>query len=415
MIENRRVVVTGLGVVAANGTGPDEFWDSNVNGTSGVAKITRFDISNFKTQSAAEVKDFDPRKFMPEKTAKSVDRFVHFGIASSKMALENSMIALDKEDRERIGVIIGSGLGGTLFHEEQIIASINRGGAHRSDPSGVVRTTPNAVSAHIAIQNGLLGPNLVISTACASGNHAIGEAFRKIQNNEADIIFAGGSEAPLTEFTFGAFYAMRVLSRRQCQPQEISRPFDNNRDGFVMGEGGAVLIVEELDHALKRKAHIYCEIAGYGLTSGAYHMALPEPDGEDAARAMRLALKDSGLRPEDVGYINSHGTSTRANDIAETKAIKKVFGDYAYKVPVSSTKSMIGHAIGAAPAMEAVVCCLALEHQVIPPTINYQLPDPECDLDYVPNKAKNARFDAVLSNAFGFGSVSACLLFKKYQ
>jgi 3-oxoacyl-[acyl-carrier-protein] synthase II len=415
MTERRRVVVTGLGVIAANGIGLDAFWDANRDGISGVTQISRFDISGFATQFAAEVKEFNPELYMPLKTAKSTDRFVHFGVASAGMALDNSGIDLDKLDRERTGVIIGSGMGGALFHEEQIMISLKRGGAHRADPSGVTRATPNAVAAHIAIQFGLLGPNFVIATACASGNHAIGEAFRKIQYNEADVVIAGGAEAPLTEYTFGAFYSMRALSRSERPPKEVSRPFDAHRDGFVMGEGGAILILEERNRALERNAHIYGEIVGYGLTSGAFHMALPEPNGADAARAMKLALQDASLAPEQVDYINAHGTSTRANDVSETKAIKTVFGNHFRNVPVSSTKSMIGHAIGAAPAIEAVASCLAIEHQTIPPTINYTYPDPECDLNIVANHPRKAQLDVVMSNAFGFGSVNACIVIKKHD
>jgi 3-oxoacyl-[acyl-carrier-protein] synthase II len=412
-MKNRRVVITGLGVVAANGIGIDQFWEANINGRSGVERISLFDVTDFKTQFGAEIKEFDPFEYMPMKTAKGVDRFVHLGLASAKMAAEQSGLELEQEDKSRIGVIIGSGLGGALFHEEQMMVGYERG-AHRGNPTAVPRITPNAVAAHIAIQYGLLGPNMVISTACASGNHAIGEAFRKIQNHEAEIIVSGGAEAPLTKFTFGAFYAMRVLSKREGPPQQASRPFDKERDGFVMGEGAAVLVLEDLDHALKRNAHIYGEVIGYGLTSGAYHMVLPQPDGHDSAMAMSAAINEAGLKPTDVDYINAHGTSTAANDLAETKAIKSVFGDHAQKVPVSSTKSMIGHAIGAAGAIEAVACCLALENQVIPPTINYEHPDPQCDLDYVPNQAREVPVEVVLSNSFGFGSVNACILFKRY-
>ncbi len=411
-MKKRRVAITGLGVVAANGIGKDEFWKANIDGRSGVKQITCFDVSKFGTKYAAEVQNFNPHSYMPDKVVNRVDRFVHLGLASADMAIKDSGITLENEDKNRIGVIVGSGLGGIIFHEEQLMLGYETG-AHRTNPTCVPRITPNAVSAHIAIQHGLLGPNFVISTACASGNHAIGEAFRKIQNNEADIVITGGTEAPLTPFTFGAFYTLRVLSKRKGLPQEASRPFDNERDGFVMGEGSAILVLEELEHALERSAHAYCEIIGYGLSSGAYHMVMPQPDGADAAQAMQLALEDAGLRPGDIHYINAHGTSTRVNDIAETKAIKSVFGDDAYNIPVSSTKSMIGHSIGAAGAIEAVASCLALENQIIPPTINYQYPDPECDLDYVPNKSKKAQFDTVLSNSFGFGSVNACVLLKK--
>ncbi len=411
----RRVVITGLGVVAANGIGKARFWESNTLGKSGIDKITSFDPSHYPSRVAAEVRNFDPLLYLPDKVAKRVDRFVHFGLASAKMALDDSRLNLGSEDRERIGVIIGSGLGGALFHEAQIMEAYEKG-SHRFNPLCVPRITPNAVAAHIAIQYGLLGPNFVISTACASGNHGIGEACRKIQHREADVVISGGAEAPLTEFTFGAYCALRgVLSKWNDPPHEASRPFDRDRDGFVMGEGGAVLILEDLDHALNRGAHIYAEMVGYGLTSGAYHIAMPDPTGEDAARTMMVALAEAHVPPDRVDYINAHGTGTIANDAAETRAVKRVFGDLAYKIPLSSTKSMIGHSIGAAGAMEAVVCCLAIEHQMIPPTINLIHTDPECDLDYVPNEARDAKIDFVLSNSFGFGSVNACLLFKKFD
>ena len=413
-MKKRRVVVTGLGVVASNGVGTDNFWEANINGVSGVDRITLFDASHYQSRIAAQIKEFDPREYMPDKIAKKVDRFVQFGLASTKMAIDDSQLDLGKEDREKIGVIVGSGLGGVLFHEEQIMSAYERD-SHRFNPLCVPRITPNAVAAHIAIQYGLLGPNLVISTACASGNHAIGEAFRKIQNHEADVVVSGGAEAPLTQFTFGAYCALRgVLSTKNDLPHEASRPFDRERDGFVMGEGSAMLLLEESNHALNRGAHIYAEIIGYGQTSGAYHMVMPQPEGEEAAAAMILTLREAGLKLSDVDYINAHGTSTLANDIAETKAIKRVFGEYAYDVPISATKSMVGHAIGAAGAIEAVASCLVIEHQIIPPTINYEHPDPECDLDYVPNGPRKAKVDIALSNSFGFGSVNACILFRRY-
>lgn len=408
----KRVVVTGLGVIAPNGIGKDAFWKSNINGISGVDKITTFDVSKLKTKFAAQVKGFEPSDYMPKDVAMRVDRFVHLGLAAAKMAIEDSGLDLTRHNKERIGVIIGSGLGGQLYHEEQLIVCLEKG-PHKGNPITVPRVTPNAVAAHIAIQYGLLGPNFVISTACASGNHAIGEAFRKVQNNEASVIISGGTEAPLTQCMFGAFHALRVLSKADRPPQEASRPFDNERDGFVMGEGAAILVLENLNHALNRGAHIYAEITGYGLTSGAYHMVMPVKNGEDAARTMRLCLEDAKLKPQDIDHINAHGTSTRANDIAETKAIKSFFGDYAYNIPITSTKSMIGHTIGAAGAIEAVASCMAIEHQIIPPTINYENYDPECDLDYVPNRLKETAVNAVLSNSFGFGSVNACIVFQK--
>jgi 3-oxoacyl-[acyl-carrier-protein] synthase II len=407
----KRVFVTGLGVVSPNGIGKESFWEANVRGVSGVDRVEGLDVSGLQTRIAAQVKGFNPVDHMPVSVAKRADRFAHFGIAAAGLAIEDSGMDLGAVDRERAGVVVGSGLGGTLFHEEEMIRAM-RAGSHKLAPISVPKITPNAVAAHIAIAFGLLGPNYVVSTACASGSHAVGEASRKIRHGEADVMITGGTEAPLTEYTFAAFYALRTLSRSERPPQEASRPFDLGRDGFVLGEGGAALVLEESEHARKRGAPVYGEIAGYGITSGAYHMVMPVTDGEDAARSMALALKDADMDPEAVDYINAHGTSTRANDIAETRAIKKVFGDRAHRVPVSSTKSMIGHTIGAAGAFEAVVSCLALQRRVIPPTINYEEPDPECDLDYVPNEAREGKVGAVLSNSFGFGSVNASLVFR---
>ncbi len=412
-MNSRRVVITGLGVVAPNGIGKDAFWQANIEGKSGVDKITVFDVSNLESKIAAQVKNFDPLQYIPKEVAKRTDRFTHLGLASAKMAIEDSKLDLEKENRNRIGVVIGSGLGGVLFHEEQILAGYEKG-VHRLNPLCVPRISPNAVSSHIAIQYGLLGPNMVISTACASGTHALGEAFRKVQHGEIDLCLAGGAEAPLTQFNFGAYDALKVLSRRNASPQEASRPFDKERDGFVMGEGAAVLILEELNHALKRNAHIFAEIIGYASNSGAYHMVMPQPEGKDAAQAIIQALKDANLKPQDINYINAHGTSTQANDKAETQAIKQVFSDYANKIPISSTKSMIGHTLGAAGGIEAVVCALTIEYNIIPPTINYQHKDPECDLDYVPNKARKTNVNTILSNSFGFGSTNACIIVRRY-
>ena len=410
----KRVVVTGVGVVAPNGTGKDDFWEANLQGKSGVGPLTLFDTSKMMTKNAAQVRGFDPEQFMPRELAAKVDRFVQLGLASGKLAIEDSRLAFDRLDRDRIGVIIGSGLGGILFHEEQMVASFQKEN-HRMPPSSVPRTTPNAVASHLAIQYQLFGPNYVVATACASGNHAVGEAFKKIQDDKADVMLAGGTEAPLTPYTFGAFYSLRTLSKADRPPHQASRPFDNQRDGFVMAEGSAVLILEELEHARNRDAYIYAEIAGYGLSSGAYHMVIPRPDGEDAARTIHLALDDAGMTPDEIDYINAHGTSTKANDIAETKAIKAVFKSRAKKIPVSSTKSMIGHSIGAAGAIEAVAACLTIDNQVIPPTINYEHPDPECDLDYVPNHPRKGQIGTVLSNSFGFGNVNACIIFKNIR
>ena len=414
-MNKRRVVVTGLGVVASNGIGKDQFWQANIKGQSGVGVIKNFDPSDYQTKIAAEVKDFDPLQFMPEITANRTDDFSQFAVACARMAEKDSGLKLNEEDPYRLGVILGSGLGGMFFYEKQIL-TVYEHGPKKAHPSAVPRVMPNAPAGTVSIELNLKGPNLTIATACASGNHAIGQAYEMIRTNKADVIFAGGTEAPIVAYTFAAFDNLRVMSRRNdIPPQEVSRPFDRQRDGFVMGEGAGILVLEELEHALKRNATIYAEIIGYGLTSGAGHMVVPVPGGEDAARTMRLALVDAGISPDEIDYINAHGTSTFTNDKAETLAIKNVFRESAYKIPISSTKSMIGHAVGAAGAIEAVVCCLTIKNNIIPPTINYRDPDPECDLDYVPNEARRQKVDVVLSNSFGFGSSNATLIFRRFK
>jgi len=413
-MKKRRVVITGLGVVAPNGIGKDEFWQACIQGRSGVDYITSFDTSELSSKIAAQIKDFDPLNYMSPRVAKRTDRFVHFGIASARMALEDSGLDLEKQNRDRIGVVIGSGLGGIPFHEEQMMAGYQNG-INRLNPLCVPRISPNSVSSHIALEFNIRGPNMAISTACASGSHAIGEAFKMIQNYEADIVLTGGAEASLTPFTFGAYCALRVLSIRNDSPREASRPFDRERDGFILGEGGAVLILEELSHAIKRNAYIYAEIIGYGSNSGAYHIVVPEPQGEDTAKVMISAFKDADISPQDIDYISAHGTSTQAGDKAESTTIKAVFKEYAYHIPVSSIKSMIGHTIGASGAIASVVCALTIENNLIPSTINYQYPDPDCDLDYVPNKARKTRVNTVLSNSFGFGNNNACIVIRRYE
>jgi 3-oxoacyl-[acyl-carrier-protein] synthase II len=412
MMSRNRVVVTGLGVVACNGIGVENFWRANVEGRSGITLIDAFDTSDLPSKIGGQVRGLSPADYMPAETAMRVDRFVHFGLVCADMAIRDSKLNLEAEDCTRAGVIIGSGSGGQLFHEEQIIAAFDRG-AHRMNPAAVPRITPNAVASQIAIRYGLKGTNLVISTACASGAHAIGEALRKIQYGEMDICLTGGAEAPLTRFGLGAYCALRVTSKNNATPGGASRPFDRARDGFVLSEGGAILVLEELEHARRRGATILAEIVGYASNSGAHHMVMPEPEGDDAARAMAAALKDAGL--SRVDYINAHATSTRANDAAETKAIKAVFGQEAYRIPVSSTKSMIGHALGAAGAIEAVVCVKAICEQFIPPTINLEEPDPDCDLDYVPGRGRAAKLETAMSNSFGFGNCNAALLFSKVR
>jgi 3-oxoacyl-[acyl-carrier-protein] synthase II len=411
-MSKRRVVVTGLGVVACNGIGVDEFWRANREGRSGISLIDAFDATGFPSRIAGQVRGFDPARYMPEKTVPQVDRFVHFGLAGAEMARSASGIDLAAEDPDRVGVILGSCLGGMLFHEEQIVGAFDRG-AHRFNPLAVPKVTANAVASHIAIRYGLRGPNLVISTACASGAHAIGEALRKIQYGELDVCFTGGVEAPLTQFNFGAYCALRVLAKHNDDPAAASRPFALGRDGFVMSEGGAILLLEEREHALRRGAPILAEVAGYASNSGAHHMVMPTPDGSDAARVMAAALRDADIAKID--YINAHATSTRVGDAVETRAIKTVFGSDAYQIPVSATKSMIGHTLGAAGAMGALICVLALGDQYIPPTINLEQPDPDCDLDYVPGEGRPAKIKTAMSNSFGFGSCNVALVLSRGQ
>lgn len=411
---NRRVVITGLGIVAPNGIGKDAFWQANVNGLSGVSTVRHFDTSVLRSKIAGAIYDFDPAKFMPPVLVRRTDRFVHLGLAASQLALADSGLALAGEDPKRIGCVIGSGLGGLLFHEDQIEMALEKG-LNRLSPHCVPRIAPNAVSGHIAIEFNLRGPNMTISSACASGTIALGEAFRKIAAGDMDLAFAGGAEAPLTRFTFGAYCSLRALSTRNDAPQEASRPFDRDRDGMVLGEGAAILILEELSHALQRGASIYAEVAGYGQNSGAYNMIMPVEDGHDVADVMLAAIQDAGLKVDDIHYINAHATATEVGDKAETRAIKALFGEYAHAIPISATKSMIGHTIGAAGAIEACVCCLTIQNDIIPPTINYREKDPDCDLDYVPNQARTVRVDNVLSNSFGFGSCNASLALKRFK
>jgi 3-oxoacyl-[acyl-carrier-protein] synthase II len=411
----RRVVITGIGVIAPNGIGKDEFWEANIKGQSGANRITKFDVSEYNSKIAAEILNFNPLDYMSAAVFKRTDRYAHLGFAAAKMAVKDSRLNLEEEDKYKIGVCIGTGLGGILFHEQQM-ADIMKGGPRKAHPLGVPKTSPNAVPGHIAIELGLKGINLAISTACASSTNAVGQAFDIIRLKRADVIITGGTEAPITPFTIAAYDSLGVLSaKKNNTPKEASRPFDVNRDGFVIGEGAGILVLEELEHAIKRGANIYAEIIGYGATSGAYHMVIPDPTGDDAARVMKLAIDEANIKPVDIDYINAHGTSTKVNDKVETQAIKTVFGDHAYKIPISSTKSMIGHLIGAAGAVELAATVLAIHNNIIPPTINYQTEDPECDLDYVPNKARKvSKLEIAMSNSFGFGSNNAVIVVKKY-
>lgn len=410
----RRVVVTGLGVVAPNGIGVDVFWENLLNGVSGIDRIARFDASQHDTKIAAEVKGFDPLLYMEKKEVKKMDRFIHYALAGAIMAADDAQLAVKDVERSRSGVLIGTGMGGIPGLEETHKILLEKGPG-RISPFFIPSIITNLASGHIAIRFGLRGPNSCVSTACATGNHAIGDSFELIRRGMADVMFAGGTEAVISPLTIGGFGAMKALSTRNDAPQRASRPFDKGRDGFVMGEGAGVLILEDLDHALRRDARIYAELSGYGMSADAYHMTAPEPEGAGAIASMGLALEAAGLQPEEVDYINAHGTSTPAGDTAETKAIKKVFGDHAHHLAVSSIKSMTGHLLGAAGGVEAVATALTLYHGIIPPTINYEEPDPECDLDYVPNIARQVQVRVAFSNSFGFGGTNATLVFKRYE
>lgn len=410
----KRVVVTGLGVITAVGIGVDQFWKNIVNGVSGIDRITLMDTSNLEVKIGAEVKDFDPTEYMDRKEVKRADRFVHFAVAAAKMALADSGLEINSSNAENIGVVIGSGIGGMKTFEEQARTCLEKG-PKRVSPFFIPMMIPDMGSGFVSILTGAKGPNHTVVTACASGAHSIGDSLRIIQNGEAVAMITGGSEAAITQLSYAGFTSAGALSTNNADPKGASRPFDLNRDGFVMGEGAGILILEELEHAKQRGAKIYAEVVGFGGSGDAYHMTSPDPEGDGAARAMRRAIADAGIKPEQISYINAHGTSTAANDKLETLAIKRVFGEAAYRIPVSSTKSMTGHLLGAAGGVEAIISALALHHGIIPPTINYQTPDPECDLDYVPNKARQSELEYVLSNSLGFGGHNACLAFRKFH
>lgn len=409
----RRVVVTGIGCVSPLGIGVDETWKGIVEGRSGITRITKFDASNLPSQIAGEVKNFKPQDFMPEKLVSRVDTFIQYAIASARMALEDANL-VDVELGERAGVIIGVGMGG-VGQVEHYTRILDERGYKRVTPFFIPMIIPNMAAGQVAILFGAKGPNLAVCTACAAGNHAIGEAYRMIKNGLIDIAICGGTESLITPLTVAGFSVMKALSTRNDEPEKASRPFDAKRDGFVIAEGSGILILEELTHAQKRGAKVYAELIGYGATCDAYHMTAPSPDGEGAETCMKLALEDANIAPNEVDYINAHGTSTPLNDVAETKAIKKVFGEHAHKLMVSSTKSMTGHLLGGAGGLEAVITVKALETGIVPPTINLEEPDPECDLDYVPNQARRANIKVAMSNAFGFGGTNACLVFKKWE
>ncbi len=410
----RRVVVTGLGLVTPNGIGVETAWKNICEGKSGIGPITRFDTNGFETKIAAEVKDFHPEQYIEKKEIKKMDLFIQYALAATKEALEDAKLRITPENCERIGVIVGTGLGG-LPNIEKFHQILMERGPSRVSPFFIPMVIANLASGHIAIQFGAKGPNTCIVTACATGAHCIGDAFRAIRYGDADAIIAGGTEANITPLCVSGFNAMKALSTRNDEPQKACRPFEKNRDGFVIGEGAGILILEELEFALRRKAKIYAELIGFGYTGDAYHITAPPPDGEGAARCMKMAIRDAGLTPEEVDYINAHGTSTPLNDVTETIAIKTVFGEHAKKIPISATKSMTGHLLGAAGSTEAIFTILSIRDGILPPTINYEEPDPECDLDYVPNQARRQKIRVGMSNAFGFGGTNATLIFKKFE
>jgi 3-oxoacyl-[acyl-carrier-protein] synthase II len=410
----RRVVVTGLGMVSPLGTGVEKTWNALVQGKSGVGRITKFDTTRFDTQIAAEVKDFAPENFMDKKESRRMDIFIQYAMAAAIMAMEDSQLKIGPANAERVGVVVGAGLGG-LTTIESFHKVLLEKGPGRISPFFIPMLIVNEAPGQISMRFGAKGPNSSVVTACATGNHNIGDSWKMIQRGDADAIITGGVESTITPLAVGGFNAMKALSTRNQEPEKASRPFDKDRDGFVMGEGSGIIILEELQHALNRGAKIYAEIIGYGLTGDAYHITAPAPDGEGAARCMAMALKDAGIHPEEIDYINAHGTSTDYNDLYETIAIKTVFKEHAKRVPVSSTKSMTGHLLGGAGGVEAIFTILTLYHGVIPPTINYETPDPQCDLDYVPNTARKANVRVALSNSFGFGGTNAVLIFRKFE
>ena len=410
----KRVVITGIGVITPVGNNINEFWSNLTNGKSGVAPISRFDTTEYTVNFAGEVKDFNPVDYIDRKEARRMDRYTHLALAANSLAVAEAKLDMTQINKDRAGVIIGSGIGGIETLEEQHKVLLNRGPG-RISPVFIPMMIANMASGQIAINHGLRGPNLTTTSACASSAHSIGDAFRVIQLGQADVMISGGTEAPITPLSLAGFCSMKALSTRNNEPEAASRPFDAGRDGFVMGEGAVVLIMEEMEHAMRRGADILAEITGYGASADAYHITAPDPEGRGAVLAMRNALADAGLAPEKVGYINAHGTSTPLGDKLETLAIKEVFGDHANSLAVSSTKSMTGHLLGAAGGLETAVCVLAIKNGLIPPTINLTNPDPECDLDYVPNIARKVDIETAITNSFGFGGHNATLVVEKFK
>jgi 3-oxoacyl-[acyl-carrier-protein] synthase II len=401
-------------MVTPLGTGVKENWEAVCAGKNGIGLITKFDASSFASQIAGEVKDFRSEDFMAKQQIRRFDVFIHYAVASARMAMEDSRLKIDSHNRDRVGCLTGTGMGGLAMieHFKEILLEK---GPSRVIPFFIPGIINNMVPGQIAIEFGARGPNISIGTACAASCHAVGEAFRLIREGLADVMISGGSEAVVTPLALSGFCSMRALSTRNHEPEKASRPFDLDRDGFVMGEGAGILILEEMTHALERGADIYAELVGYGLSGDAYHVSAPDPDGDGAVRCMKIAVEYAGLKPEDVDYINAHGTSTKLNDLSENKAIKAVFGDHAYKLAISSTKSMTGHLLGGTGGVESIFSVLTIKKGVIPPTINYETPDPDCDLDYVPNKARNADVKIAMTNSFGFGGTNGSLVFKAFE
>ncbi|MEK6671919.1 MAG: beta-ketoacyl-ACP synthase II [Nitrospirota bacterium] len=412
--EKRRVVVTGMGLITPVGIGMGASWDALIHGRSGICSITTFDASALPVRIAGEVKGFDPSLYVEQKEIKKMDKFIHYAMAAATMAMEDSGFKITDENCGRAGVIIGSGMGGLPAIEHYHKTYLEKG-YRRITPFFIPMLIINLASGNVSIKFGAKGPSSAVATACATGSHSIGDAFKTIQRGDADMMIAGGTESVITPMAVGGFAVMKALSTRNDDPERASRPFDRDRDGFVIGEGAGIMILESLDSAIKRNARIYAEITGYGMSSDAFHITSPAPGGEGAAQCMTMALKDAGIGPEAVDYINAHGTSTKYGDELETAAIKKVFREHAYKLCVSSTKSMTGHLLGAAGGVEAVITVLSLVNNTVPPTVNLENPDDDCDLDYVPNKSRAVEVNNAISNSFGFGGTNACLLFKKFR
>lgn len=410
----RRVVVTGIGAITPIGLGREGLWNGLRAEKSAVGEITRFDPSPFRSHLAAEVHDFVPTDHLDERRSKRFDRFAQFAVVASRMAIDDSGLVLERENRERIGAMMGSALGGVAYAEDQM-GKFMTGGIRAVDATLALAVFGGAASCNIAIEFGVYGPNSTNAMSCASGTIAVGDGFRAIRDGYADVMICGGAEVPLSTLCFGAFALIRAMSTRNDDPATASRPFDRDRDGFVMGEGTAVLILEERDRAIARGAPVYAEVLGYGMTNDGHHMTAPRPDGSQAARAMRLALADSHVSPTEIGYVNAHGSSTPLNDPTETLALKQVLGDYAYRVPISGTKGYYGHALGASGAIEAAICALSLDRKWLPPTVNLTSPDPACDLDFVAGSGREAEPETILTNSFGFGGINASLVMRKHQ